>query len=190
MDRREAISTVSLLLGGAVIGAEGFLSGCTTTPQDSYAGLLTSADVNLLDEIAETILPETETSPGAKEAEVGRFMNVIVTECYDQDQQQIFQDGLARIREVVQSEFGKSFERLQVDQKHELLLSLEDEVKNYNQNKTLEDPDTHYYRMIKQLTLLGFLTSEPGVTHAMRHVAVPGRFDGCVPHKEGEKVWA
>ena len=43
-----------------------------------------------------------------------------------------------------------------------------------------EEP-THYFRMIKELSLLGFFTSEIGYTKAMRYIETPGRFDPCVP---------
>jgi hypothetical protein len=42
--------------------------------------------------------------------------------------------------------------------------------------------------MMKQLTLLGFFTSEPGATKAVRYIPVPGRYDGCVPYKKGDKL--
>ena len=46
-------------------------------------GAFAAADVALLDEIAETILPETST-PGAKAAKVGAFMALMVSEAYDE----------------------------------------------------------------------------------------------------------
>ena len=53
-------------------------------------------------------------------------------------------------------------------------------------------PDTppHYFRMMKELTLLGYFTSEIGYTKAMRYVEAPGRFDPCAPYKPGETSWA
>jgi hypothetical protein len=53
-----------------------------------------------------------------------------------------------------------------------------------------DDPPTHYFRMMKQLALLGYFTSEIGYNQAMRYVESPGRFDPCVPYQEGEKAWA
>jgi len=44
--------------------------------------------------------------------------------------------------------------------------------------------------MIKQLTLLGFFTSKQGATLAMRHVSVPGRYDGALPYKKGDKAYS
>ena len=61
---------------------------------------------------------------------------------------------------------------------------------NYDETKKPEDPKIHYYRLMKQLTLVGFLTSETGVKKAMRHVPIPGRFDPCIPCEPGDKVWA
>ena len=48
----------------------------------------------------------------------------------------------------------------------------------------------HYFSLMKQLTLLGFFTSEVGATKALRYVPVPGRYEGCVPYKKGDKAFA
>src|SRR5690606_14637450 len=52
------------------------------------------------------------------------------------------------------------------------------------------EPPVHYFRMIKELALLGYFTSEIGYNQAMRYVESPGRFDPCVPYTEGETIWA
>ena len=44
--------------------------------------------------------------------------------------------------------------------------------------------------MMKELTLLGFFTSEIGATKALRYVAVPGKYVGCIPYNKGDKAWA
>src|SRR5450755_4348816 len=98
MNRREALSSVALLLGGTIIGAEVFLSGCTNADKKiGSAGLNFSPDdISFLDEVGETIIPATD-SPGAKEAKIGEFMHVIVRDCYDEKEQQIFIDGMAQL---------------------------------------------------------------------------------------------
>jgi len=190
MNRRQAIQTVAVLTGGTVVGAQAFLAGCATDKPD-YDGLLNAKGYEqLMDEVAETILPATEQSPGAKEARVGRFMNVMVTECYDEVQQKTFLSGIKSLNQKAKKDFGKRFMKLPQEQKQHLLLSLEAEAANYSKNKASQDPETHYYHMMKQLALLGFLTSEIGVTKAMRHVPIPARFDPCIPCKEGDKAWA
>ena len=52
------------------------------------------------------------------------------------------------------------------------------------------DVPTHYFRMMKELALLGYFTSEIGYTKAMRYVESPGRFDPCIPYTPGEPAWA
>ena len=52
------------------------------------------------------------------------------------------------------------------------------------------DAPAHYFRMMKELALLGYFTSEIGYTKAMRYVESPGRFDPCLPYTTGEPAWA
>jgi hypothetical protein len=52
------------------------------------------------------------------------------------------------------------------------------------------DTPAHYFRMMKELALLGYFTSEIGCTKAQRYVESPGRFDPCVPYTKGEPAWA
>ena len=90
MNRREAISSVAILLGGTLLGAEAFMSGCKTTDKNAASGInLSKEDIAFLNEVGETILPATAT-PGAKEAKVGEFMAVYVKDCYEEKDQTIF----------------------------------------------------------------------------------------------------
>ncbi len=70
-----------------------------------------------------------------------------------------------------------------------LLIKLDGEQKAYTETKKPEDP-SHYFRMMKELTLLGFFTSEIGSTKALRYIETPGSFDGDVPYKKGDRAWA
>jgi Gluconate 2-dehydrogenase subunit 3 len=207
MNRREALSSVALLLGGTIIGADVFLSGCKTTAKKE--GLFTTGDIALLDEVGETILPATASSPGAKEAKIGEFMKTIVTDCYNENDQDTFTAGIKKLNEASKKKYDKNFMNLVAGQKHELLVALDKEAKDYQdaidkrnskltadqkrerELKANKDEDSpHYFAMMKQLTLWGYFTSEPGATKALRYVAVPGRYEGCVPYKKGDKAWA
>jgi hypothetical protein len=57
-------------------------------------------------------------------------------------------------------------------------------------NAPPNDEPAHYFRMMKELTLLGYFTSEIGCTKAMRYIESPGRFDPDAPHSRGDKSWA
>jgi len=190
MNRREALSSVALLLGGTLIGAEAFLSGCTTNDKKlGTAGLnFSKNDISFLDEVGETIIPATST-PGAKEAKIGEFMKTIVTDCYEEKDQKIFLDGLQKLDDASKKKNGKSFLESTPEQRHNLLVDLDKEQKEYVSKKKPEDPN-HYFRMMKELTLWGYFSSEVGATKALRYVAVPGKYEGCIPYKKGDKAWA
>ena len=176
MNRREAISSVALLLGGTLIGAEAFLSGCKTSDKGAAGFNLSKDDIAFLNEVGETILPATAT-PGAKEAKVGEFMSVYVKDCYEEKDQTIFLEGFKKLDEAAKKKSGKTF------------LESTPETKEYQKAKKDTDPN-HYFKMMNELTLLGFFTSEVGATKALRYVAVPGKYEGCIPYKKGDKAWA
>lgn len=52
------------------------------------------------------------------------------------------------------------------------------------------DDEVAFFRAMKELTLLGYYTSQPGATRELRYAAVPGRYDGCVPVDAGTRTWA
>ena len=186
MNRREALSSVALLLGGTMLGAEAFLSGCKTKTDVGIS--FSASDISFLDEVAETILPATST-PGAKAAKVGEFMTVMVKDCYEEKDQKIFMEGMSKLDEASKKKNGKSFMESTAGQRHDLLVELDKEQKEYQKAKK-DDQPTHYFRMMKELTLSGYFTSEVGATKALRYVAVPGKYEGCIPYNKGDKAWA
>jgi hypothetical protein len=204
MERRELLKIIAVLTGGAMVGGDVFLSGCKTTVKKGE-GLLSADDIALLNEVGDTIIPVTNT-PGAKAAKVGEFMNVYVGDCYRADQQKAFTDGLVVLDKTCEKQFGKDFTKLTTAERTTLLTALEAEAKAYNQQvqdkeKTARDAaqkemkefngdPRHYYTMIKQLTLLGYFTSEIGMKEALRFLPVPTKYDGAFPYKKGDKAWA
>jgi hypothetical protein len=188
MNRREALERVALLMGGTVIGGAAFLQGCKSTDTKTAGFSLTADQLAFLDEVAETIIPATST-PGAKAAKVGAFMQVMVTDCYDQKDQQVFVSGITEIDNASKKTFSKGFMEITAEERTSLLNGINKELKAYNESKKEGDPN-HYFGLMKQLTLLGFFTSEVGATQALRYVAVPGKYEGCIPYAKGDKAWA
>lgn len=190
MNRRDAIARVGLLFGGTVVGAEAFLSGCAKRPEETVSLLKFSPDaISLLDEVGETILPATPSSPGARETLIGEFMKAIVTDCYEEKDQNIFMDGIASIDDESRRKYNNDFLKLSTGEKHDLIVAIDREAKEYRESKKPADPE-HYFTMIKQLTLWGYFTSEQGSKKALRYLPVPGRYEGCIPYTKGDKAWA
>ncbi len=191
MNRRDALGRVALLLGGTVVGAELFLSGCKNAPDKNIGAggtNFSNDDIAYFDEIAETILPATDT-PGAKEAKVGAFWATIVKDCYTEADQKVFLDGMKKLNDACQQKNSKSYMESTPEQRHDLLVALDKEQKDYMAAKKKDDP-SHYFRMMKELTLWGYFTSEPGATKALRYVQIPGKYVGCIDYKKGDKAWA
>ena len=191
--RREAILRVSAMLGGvALVGQAAMLAGCKGQQADSTA--FSETDIAFLDEVAETILPETAT-PGAKAAGVGPFIAMMVIDTYDERERKVFRDGLQTLEDECHEMHGKSFMSAAPAERLILLEKLDDEQvqrmrKVEYRNGVKTDAMPHYFRMIKELALLGYFTSEIGYTQAMRYEETPGRYDPCVPYEPGGKTWA
>ncbi|MBC7571914.1 MAG: gluconate 2-dehydrogenase subunit 3 family protein, partial [Spirosoma sp.] len=159
-------------------------------------------------ELADTIIPTTKT-PGAKAAKVNEIIDIIVKDCYREPEQRAFVEGLARTNKLSQDAYGKAFAQLDGTQRIDIVKKLEAEAKvqradmanakkvqaGAGQNdvqlpKEKQKSTTPFFTMLKDLTLTGYFTSEIGATQALEYVAVPGRYDGCVPLKPGQKAWA
>jgi hypothetical protein len=220
INRREAIRHVSALLGGvAFAGGSGLLAAYekTSLAVEGAFGEFTAENIAFLDEIAETILPATKT-PGAKAAKTGAFMALMVTDCYSPAEQKIFREGMRKVDAATLKVNGVSFMEATPPQRSAVLTTLDHEQMRLmdareaadRRNKGLAPwplakalPGTaageagatvnqpaHYFRMMKELALLGYFTSEVGCTRAMRYIESPGRFDPCIPYTPGEPAWA
>ncbi len=190
LSRREALQRVSALLGGAaLIGHAALLTGCAPTAAVVRPGAAAFAarDVALLDEIADTILPATST-PGAKAAGVGPFIATMVVDSYNADQQRIFRAGLETLERECRRFSGVGFMSATPQQRLALLERLDRE--QFEGGGRTQRGEPHYFRMLKELTLLGYFTSEIGYTQVLRYAETPGRFDPCIPYKPGDKAWA
>jgi hypothetical protein len=213
LNRREAIRRVSALLGSvAFVGGGALLEAVAkAAPKEGTPGDFSAEQVALLDEIAETILPATKT-PGAKAAKTGAFMALMVTDCYSPAQQKVFRDGMLKLDAATKKASQVSFMAATPEQRlavlgvldHEQKLVMDARAAADRQRKGLAPlpgaPEAapmaditapaHYFRMMKELTLLGYFTSEVGCAHALRYIEVPGRFDPCLPYTPGEPAWA
>ena len=132
MNRRELLKNITLLTGAAFIGTEFLLSGCKNASSQPVS--FTKENLALLNEIGETIIPTTNT-PGAKAANVAEVMKVVVTDCYYPDHQKAFFEGIKNVDLAAEKKYQKKFMDLSANEKHDLLVDLEKEAKEYNIKK-------------------------------------------------------
>ncbi len=136
--------------------------------------------------ISELIIPQTDT-PGAKAARVNEFIDLIVADWYDQQEKSAFLTGLADVDHRSQSSFSKDFVDCSGKQQIQILNDLEEEsrvkseptLKYRTRNAAPEEKP--FFSMIKQLTLIGYYTSEIGFVQELHEEIIPARHAGCVP---------
>jgi hypothetical protein len=181
MNRREALKRTALLMGGALSSSAiaGILQGCKAQPELNWQpAFLTEDQARLTAEIAERILPKTDT-PGAKEAGVPEFIDLMLNDIYTEEEKQRFAAGLAELEQDSEQEYGDSFLDLKPEQQDALLTKYEAQAKEN------QDPEAKpFFPMMKELTMLGFFTSEVGATQFLQYVSVPGRYEGCISIEE------
>lgn len=218
--REAVLRVSAILGGAALIGGTALITGCRDeTAKPNTDAPFTPDEIAFLDEVADTILPPTKT-PGAKAAHTGAFMAVMVRDSYDQRDRKIFRDGIPAIDAATRKAYNTTFMKATPAQRLSVLEALDRDQKSFmearsEQMKTARearekdqrkesapgtdagaataivlDPPSHYFRMMKELTLLGYFTSEIGCKQALRYVESPGRYDPCVDYKPGDRAWA
>lgn len=182
MNRRDALKSVMVMMGGTMVGATAVLTGCT--PENQIEGLeFDPDDIAYLDEIGDTIIPETDT-PGAKAVGIGSFMVMMVKDTYDGDNQKIFVDGLNSMRKEFKKSHGKDFVGAPAEERLAYLNGM------YEKYRSSEEKEPKVINMLRDLTVLGYFTSEIGATQALTYVESPGRFDPCIPWTDEDKAYA
>lgn len=204
---------VAWMMGGAISAPSlvAMIQGCSTGPSAGSPFTLSADYQTLVAELAEVIIPKTDT-PGAKEAEVGSIIEVMLKDCYSTIQQEHFVKGLEDL-ELEAKKLGGKFVDLSADQKVEVVKIMaqkaKDEASQNDVKEKAKQVDTEsgltkedqkkkeeveipvpFFRIMKELTLFGYFTSEPGATQALDFVPVPGRYDGCMKMEPGQKAYA
>ncbi len=199
MNRREAIQKTALALGYAISAPAlaGVLNGCKASPELSYKPVFFTEDqARTIAELAEIIIPKTST-PGAKDAGVPAFIDSMLKEVYKKEDQEKFLAGLSEFENDAQKTYGDAFFECKPADQVALFKKHHDEAIASAATggptgwwNTGGGADKPFVLKIKELTLLGFFTSEPGATQVLQYKQVPGPYQGCVPLAEVGKAWA
>ena len=176
MNRREAVKTTGVLLGGVLI-TSATLTACARDSRKTGVGVLDAEDQALIEEIADTLLPTTPNSLGAKAAGVGPVINLLLTDCREADEQKRVVDGLKQFRNTV----GDHFASMSQVNRENWLRRIDGEARAAS--------GKHYFPLIRELSLQAYFSSEVGMTRALRYVMTPGKWVGCVPLTPGQPAW-
>jgi len=174
MERRVVIKQVLIMAGGLLL-----LPSCLRQEERSTIQLnsisITLTEEQLLAEIAETLIPKTDTQ-GAKELKLHLFVLKMLDDCYDEADQKQFIKGLNELAGLAHSHYSQSFINLPKMQKHILLAGIE-------QQSQVSSDLAVFYRIMKERTINGYLNSKYVMTHLVIWELVPGRYNGYFPVK-------
>ncbi|PWJ58769.1 gluconate 2-dehydrogenase subunit 3-like protein [Dyadobacter jejuensis] len=175
MNRRVAVQRITMMLGG-VISAP--LMAGILNEKTNHGGFIdpTAEQKLLIAEVADVIIPTT-TTPGAKAAGAEDFIIRVLRDCYELPAQQQYYKGLGKLDALAKSKFGKGFVALSTENKNAVVLET-------------TKVDKPFFKMMKDLTVTAYFTSEIGCTQALDYLPIPGRFEGTWPMPKGQKSWA
>jgi Gluconate 2-dehydrogenase subunit 3 len=181
MNRRNAIKNASLLLGG-ILSAPTLLAMGRWEKGEIINGVdfsLSDIHRKIVAEIAEMIIPKSDTpgeaSPGAKDVGVPAFIEMMLKDCYKAAEHSVFTAGLVALEQ-------DKFLEMDAIAQTEKLKKLEAEAKTNRQGVS-------FWRLIKELTLLGYFTSEQAVKSSFEYVQIPAKFE-VIKLKPNQKAYA
>jgi hypothetical protein len=153
--------------------------------------------------ITEMIIPATET-PGAKGAKVNEFIDLLLTEWFDEDDAKQFLKGLGKLDQDSRTRFGKQFIDCSAAQQAQLMKQWDDHAIAVAGGK-LDDksaslthrqrqagtaytpappPVENFFYTLKKLTLIGYYTSQIGFSQELGKQIIPFKHAGCAPVSE------
>jgi hypothetical protein len=111
----------------------------------------------------------------------------MLAEYYSPSERARFLEALDDVDARSRKVSGKRFLQASRAEQHTVLTALDREAYSATADPLHAVP---FFRTMKELTLLGYYTSQPGATRELQHNPVPGRFDGCVPLSKVGRAWA
>ncbi len=150
-----------------------FLSSCKTKDKELRAGFFTDDEFHLIEGITDALLPATST-PGALDAKVPFFLDLVIKNCMAKADQQLIKDGLKQMNEKENLSSLSAADKLNA-------------IRRVDESAFKDDASNTWFRIIKKLSLIGYFTSQEGMTKALNYVKVPGDYEACIPYKQGEK---
>jgi hypothetical protein len=195
IDRREAIKKTALMMGGALSAPTilGVLNGCTPSMEPNWAPkFFTKEQAVTVMELAETIIPKTDT-PGAKDIGVPKFIEEMVSTIFSLEDRTKFMKGLQAFEAECDDKMGDPFGYIEPNKQLSFTMQKNRDIQKLKGvdfgEEGIEKP---FFWTFKELTMLGYFTSEVGATKVLQHKYVPTRYEGCIPLAEaGEgKTWS
>jgi hypothetical protein len=185
VNRRDALRGISALLGTAITPgvAQAVLRGYSAPAPGQQLRTLTAEQGALLDTLTEMIIPATNT-PGARAARVFAFVDGLLADIVTAEERDGFVAGLTAVDERAQSRHGARFLDCSQTQQVDMLATMERE------SREAGDGERPFFAWLKELTLVGYYTSEIGASQELTYVHVAGHYDGNVPYEDVGRAYS
>lgn len=179
MERREILKMMALTFGASVSLPESAFAKLAEPLDATKLTFFTPEQRALVGAVSETIIPKTDT-PGALDAGVPQWLELIVQDCLEENNQKLIRDGLAEVEKRAAATFSKPYGELTVPEQIQLLTGMEQEKGGLARN---------FIRQFKDLVKFTYVNSEVGGTQALEWILVPGRWEPAAELKPGQKVY-
>ncbi len=179
LTRRQLLSGAARWSVAAALWAQ---AGGTTWAALAPVAGWNEADEALLTAVGDTIIPETPDSPGAGAVGIGRFIAFTLEHVSSAGAAAGVREALRQIEAAARAAGGAGFAVLGREQREAVLTR--------HEATPVKAGTANGFRTLKELTLLGYFTSEPGATKALRYDPVPGAYRGSLRLAPGERSWA
>lgn len=197
MNRRELLQYMVALGAGTLLGsvANAALAGAPLHAAP-VVKVFNATHRALVAQLAERIIPTTAT-PGAITAAVPAFIERMVGEWYNTAERAIFLGGLSDYEHYCREQFGKSAHQCDAAQHDAALTHFEKLASDYKSPVSGMlaafggfDEGAPFFTKLKELTVLGYYTSEVGATQELRYDVMPMEYDGDVKLGADDRAWS
>lgn len=201
MKRRDAIKKAAILLGGTfsapTLMAMSRWEQSFVQNTEGVLFSLTELQKQIVAEVAEMIIPKTSTA-GAKDAGVPAFIEMMLKDCYYEPEHISFMKGVISLEQskFLDMDAAKRTAMLTKVEAETKQIMKEREVKQTkmgdNDDKEIMKAQTQglpFWRLMKELTLLGYFTSEVGIKASFEYVQIPSKVEN-IKLKPNQKAYA
>jgi hypothetical protein len=187
MNRRDALKQTALLTGYALSASTiaAVMNGCKASGEPGWVPqFLTEEQGATVAQMAECIIPKTDT-PGAKDVLVHEFIDLMLKDYVEEEEQGMFIAGLEGVDAKAQEAHDKNFIDCTDEQQFELLQAMHVAEKEQG-----EEAGPPFFRIFRQAVVAGYFTSEKVGTEVLSYDPIPGDYDGCYPLDQVGNNWS
>jgi len=160
----------------------------TETDFNSAADFFATDQRLLVASLADTIIPETET-PGASAVGVQDFVELMIGETFLESDQIAFMNGLAAVEQFSRNQYGKTYAVLSEQEKNTLLKAVAEGHVPMTASGLESAALQEFFHVLKELTVIGYYTSETGAREELRYRLIPGNYKGCTDMADDQVAW-